>query len=147
MHRFADNTSMELVDRTCQACSGRMEYKGSGVYVCEECGNEFVTDFGKVKRYLEENGPSNAVVLSRETGVSRRTISDFLKSGRIEVVENSETYNFCLRCGVAIRSGTLCAACAKKQATESKKSGSYNVLADDSQQQKGEMRFVNSEKK
>lgn len=145
MDRFADNTSMELVNHTCQACSGRMEYKGSGVYICEECGNEYVTDFGKVKRFLEEKGPSNAVTISRETGVSRRAISEFLKAGRIEVVESSEIFSFCLRCGVAIRTGTLCAACAKKQAAGGRK-GAYNVLADGNQRQRGEMRFVNNDK-
>lgn len=145
MDRFTDNTSMELVNQTCQECSGRMEYKGSGVYICEECGNEYVTDFGKVKRFLQENGPSNAVVISKGTGVSRRTIGNFLKAGRIEVVENSEGFNFCLRCGVAIREGTLCVACAKKQVAEGKK-GAYNVLADGKQNHRGEMRFVNNEK-
>lgn len=145
MDKFADRESFEMVNSTCQSCSGRMEYKGSGVYICEECGNEYITDFGKVKRFLQENGPSNAVVISRETGVSRRTISGFLKSGRVEVVESSDTFDFCIRCGVAIRSGTLCAACAKKQAAEGR-TGSYNVLAN-ARNDRGEMRFVNNDKK
>ena len=68
---------------TCSACSGDMYYKGSGRYCCEKCGKEYLTDFGKIKRYLEENGPTNAIIISNETGISRRTIGNFLKEKRL----------------------------------------------------------------
>ena len=36
----------------CDKCSGHMMYKGGGCYVCESCGEEYLTDFGKVKLLL-----------------------------------------------------------------------------------------------
>ena len=44
----------------CDKCSGHMMYKGGGCYVCESCGEEYLTDFGKVKRFINTYGPSRA---------------------------------------------------------------------------------------
>ena len=78
----------------CDKCSGHMMYKGGGCYVCESCGEEYLTDFGKVKRFINTYGPSNAITISRETGVSRHKIQEFLRDGRVEVVEcQSEAAN------------------------------------------------------
>ena len=73
----------------CDKCSGHMMYKGGGCYVCESCGEEYLTDFGKVKRFINTYGPSNAITISRETGVSRHKIQEFLRDGRVEVVEDA----------------------------------------------------------
>lgn len=90
----------------CDKCSGHMMYKGGGCYVCESCGEEYLTDFGKVKRFINTYGPSNAITISRETGVSRHKIQEFLRDGRVEVVEDATNkVAFCLSCGVPIRSG------------------------------------------
>ncbi len=124
---------------TCSACSGDMYYKGSGRYCCEKCGKEYLTDFGKIKRYLEENGPTNAIIISNETGISRRTIGNFLKEGRIEIKPGTESILYCASCGVAIRSGKYCASCEKQLAKNHGKGvyagGNLDRL------QKGEMRF------
>ena len=89
----------------CDKCSGHMMYKGGGCYVCESCGEEYLTDFGKVKRFINTYGPSNAITISRETGVSRHKIQEFLRDGRVEVVEDATNkVAFCLSCGVPIRS-------------------------------------------
>ena len=48
----------------CDKCSGHMMYKGGGCYVCESCGEEYLTDFGKVKRFINTYGPSNAITIS-----------------------------------------------------------------------------------
>ena len=68
----------------CDKCSGHMMYKGGGCYVCESCGEEYLTDFGKVKRFINTYGPSNAITISRETGVSRHKIQEFLRDGRVK---------------------------------------------------------------
>ena len=87
----------------CDKCSGHMMYKGGGCYVCESCGEEYLTDFGKVKRFINTYGPSNAITISRETGVSRHKIQEFLRDGRVEVVEDATNkVAFCLSCGVPI---------------------------------------------
>ena len=43
-------------------------------------------DYGKVRKYLDENGPSTSIEISEETGVKRSVIEEFLKVGRLEVV-------------------------------------------------------------
>ena len=46
-------SSDEFLDKgiqVCQKCSGVMRFKGSGRYVCEDCGYEYLTAFGKVQK-------------------------------------------------------------------------------------------------
>ena len=111
----------------CDKCSGHMMYKGGGCYVCESCGEEYLTDFGKVKRFINTYGPSNAITISRETGVSRHKIQEFLRDGR----------------GVPIRSGKYCNLCQSRMAGKaSGEKGVYNAVADGTiDKQKGQMRF------
>ena len=71
----------------CQECKGDMLFKGSGRYCCSQCGWEYVTNFGKVKRYIEEHGPSTMATIIDETKVSQKEINQYLKDGRIEEVD------------------------------------------------------------
>ena len=128
----------------CDKCSGHMMYKGGGCYVCESCGEEYLTDFGKVKRFINTYGPSNAITISRETGVSRHKIQEFLRDGRVEVVDDATNkVAFCLSCGVPIRSGKYCNLCQSRMAGKaSGEKGVYNAVADGTiDKQKGQMRF------
>lgn len=125
----------------CGECQGTMMYKGSGRYECEKCKSEYYTDFGKVKKFLHENGPSNAVVISRSTGVSRSKISRYLKEGRIEIAPGqSDDIQFCLICGVPIRGGKICSRCEQEKANGNKNmKGMYNSAKE--KDAKSEMRF------
>ena len=129
----------------CQQCSGKMIYKGSGCYVCESCGEEYLTEFGKVKRFINTYGPSNALTISRETGVSRSKIQHFLREGRVEVVEDGLSgVSFCASCGVPIRSGKYCIVCQSRMAgtTSHVDKGLYNAASENQLvDQKGQKRF------
>lgn len=145
-NEFRNMFSKETIS-TCPKCSGGMVYKGSGCYVCESCGEECLTDFGKVKRFVNTYGPSNAITISRETGVNRHKIQEFLRDGRVEVVEDvSSGVCFCVSCGVPIRSGKYCNVCQSRRTgkvTHSEK-GVYNTLSGDKlREQEGQMRFKN----
>lgn len=98
---------------SCPRCKGKLFYIGSGRYKCERCENEVMDDFGKVKEFLEENGPSSAVEIAESTGVRVDVIEFFLKKGRLEIIENSQFYLQCEKCGCAIRYGRYCPQCAK----------------------------------
>ena len=76
----------------CEECSGRMQNKGSGRFVCTECGWGHITDFGIVKQYLAEHGPRNAMEVSRETGVNLPTIQKLLREGRLEAMDGDTVY-------------------------------------------------------
>lgn len=95
-------------------CGGKLFHIGGGQYECHTCKNITMDDFGKVKAFLDENGPSPAMVISQATGVSTDIIDMFLKNGRLEITENSKYFIKCEKCGCSIRSGRFCIDCAKE---------------------------------
>lgn len=95
----------------CPNCDILMKYKHVGLFVCEKCGAEQLNDFGKVKKYLNEHGPTNAIELAANTGVRRSRIGEFLRLGKVEIPEGSATFIHCKSCGTAIRFGNYCANC------------------------------------
>lgn len=100
--------------RNCKKCKGKLFYVGGGKYKCEVCEEEYYDDFGKVKVFLEENGPSSAVLISEKTGVSREIIGLFLRTGKVEIIENSDYYINCEKCGCDIRYGRYCPRCSRE---------------------------------
>ncbi|MDY4742712.1 MAG: hypothetical protein SO361_06380, partial [Lachnospira sp.] len=84
--------------------------------------------FGKVRNYIEENGPSMAVEISRDTGVQVSVINKFLREGRIEIPDGSDIYIKCEDCGADIRYGRYCPACAAKH-NRGNSAGFYNENA------------------
>ena len=100
----------------CEACKGRMLYIGSGKYQCRECGYEELDDFGKVKAFLEENGPTPAMIVEKATGVRGEVINFFLKKGKVEIPEGSRYYLKCQKCGCSLRYGSFCSFCVKELA-------------------------------
>lgn len=128
----------------CENCGGLLKDMGLGLYICSQCGSETLSEFGKVKKYIEENGPSNAYNISTGTGVSMSKIDKFLRQGRIEIPEGSDSYIACEMCGTDIRYGRFCPACAtklKKELTSAllpneigevpRKNGKMRYMADD----------------
>lgn len=97
----------------CRVCGGNMAYSDSGRYICAHCQHVELDGYGKVKKFLEENGPAPLIVISRATGIDQDAIEGFLKKGRIELPENSDYYLKCEKCGCSIRYGRMCPECAK----------------------------------
>lgn len=69
----------------CPDCGVNYEYMGGGHYQCKKCGKEDVDDFGKVKDYLEANGPTSMFTIEKETGVKRDIMRELLSQGRLEI--------------------------------------------------------------
>lgn len=105
---------------TCPECGGRLVYKYSGIYGCEKCQIEVYDDFGKVKKYIEEHGPSPANIISDATGVPMNIINKFLRKGRVEIPEGSGFYITCEICNAPIRFGRICMECAVKNSGATK---------------------------
>lgn len=104
----------------CKKCGGKLYYQDSGYYQCELCGAGEYDDFGKIKVYLEENGPTPELWISRDTGVEVEIIELFLKNGRLEIPEGSKFYIQCERCGCSLRFGRFCYGCTKELAGQLK---------------------------
>jgi predicted RNA-binding Zn-ribbon protein involved in translation (DUF1610 family) len=96
----------------CDACGAVLTYKGLGKYHCEECGNTYLDDYGKIREYLDKHGPAPAVIISRDTGVDRSVVNALLYEGRIEIPEGSKQYLNCEMCGCSLKSGKICPKCA-----------------------------------
>ena len=132
----------------CRECSGVMRYQGAGVYKCDDCGHEEMDDYGKVRAFLEKHGPSNVFEIAAGTDLSRTTIVNLLKDGRLEVCKASSSHLVCKRCGMAIRAGEYCFRCEeelKAMGAKNQKKGTYNMLKEEASEDK--MRFLGGDKK
>ncbi|MBQ9767233.1 MAG: hypothetical protein IJW37_03945 [Lachnospiraceae bacterium] len=98
----------------CSKCDGKLFYVSGGKYECRACGHHDYDDFGKVKHFLGEHGPSPAPVIAAATGVKTEIINHFLKKGRLEIPEGSKYFLQCERCQCAIRYGRFCPECMRE---------------------------------
>lgn len=115
LERIVLNNNLNL----CPKCGTEYEYLSMGEYRCPKCGHTDKDDYGKVRDFIEENGPSSALVIARGTGVSMIKIKQFLRQGRIEIPDGSNSYIKCEKCGEAdIRFGRFCPDCARELARE-----------------------------
>lgn len=108
-----------MIDRKpvkCDKCGGKVFHIGGGMYHCESCGADILDDFGKIKRFLDENGPTPILIISQYTGVSTEIIEAFLRQGRVEIPDGSKYYISCERCGCSIRFGRFCPECVQELA-------------------------------
>lgn len=103
--------------RPCSKCGTPMNYLAMGEYECPECGNFELDDYGIVRNYLDEHGPTPATIIERDTGVRRAVINDYLRRGRLEINDGSPVFIKCEICGKDIKFGRICAACAKNAVT------------------------------
>lgn len=97
----------------CDRCGGDLEYRGIGQYRCLSCGKELLDDYGKIKRYFETHGPTPAVQIAKDTGVSREKIDILLKRGTAELPTGSAYTLTCEKCGMPIRYGRYCTVCSR----------------------------------
>ena len=95
----------------CEKCGGPLEYRGSGEYQCIDCGFKTLDDYGRIRRYTDLYGPAPIEVIARVTGVNKKVINAYLRSGRMEIQQGSEAFLRCEDCGRRIRTGTKCDRC------------------------------------
>jgi len=116
-------------------CGGKLCYSGGGRYKCPVCGKEDFDDLGKVRKFLDENGPAPIIAISQATGVDKEVIEFFNKNKQIRmsqvklldekpedamsyVRKNVDNNNIkCARCGKDIQSGRYCLMCIKNLAS------------------------------
>lgn len=131
----------------CELCHNRMQYVGGGKYRCIFCGMEILDDFGKIKQFLEQNGPTPQAVIAQKTGISLDKIDSYLKKGMVEIPNGSKFYLNCERCGCEIRYGRYCPECATAEMRKSVGT-SYQDVGEKPRQNynpemAGRMHFVN----
>ena len=120
--------------RNCKKCGKIYQYDGVHK-ICLECRRKEEEEFEKVKKFLRNNPNSSINTVSRETGVEKKTIIEFIKNDRLiaEDIEIDVTIR-CQRCGKEIKHGKYCEDCISelkneiesiKQEKENKKKERY----------------------
>jgi flagellar operon protein (TIGR03826 family) len=102
---------MEL--RNCPECGKIFTFIKTNL--CPECKQIQEDQFETVKQYLLEHPKAHIQQISEDTGVSEKTISGYLRDGRI--IASSENKNLgltCELCGEPITGGRFCFACGQK---------------------------------
>lgn len=129
--------------KRCAFCGERMEYISLGEYRCPACHRVERDDYGKVRAYIDEHGPSGAPEIEEATGVSREIVDELLRRGKLEIVNGPSGYLRCEICGADIRYGKICAKCARTDGAKMK--GYYVEDVGESpygMRDGGEMRFL-----
>ena len=124
--------------RYCRACGSPLRYDSLGEYRCMTCGRSELDDYGKVRKFLDENGSAPAKVIEAQTGVPAVIINELLAKGKIQIAGDKESYVKCSSCGAPIKFGRICAACAAKQADGMKSLYASGVVGDAMPQWGGE---------
>lgn len=127
----------------CPKCKAECREEDSQTYRCTKCGHQELTDFGKVRTFLDEHGKSTAMEIARVTGVPIGKIHSFLRNGRLEIPEDSDMYIGCKRCGTDIRYGKYCPECAdilKKELLDAFDLGTVGAVP---KHVNGKMQFLN----
>ncbi len=93
----------------CDECGGKLFYLGAGAFECRECEKTIYSDYGKVRKYIEEHGMTSIPILEHMTGVPRDVLEQFQHEGTL--YDPYEDINKCYCCGCVIEKGRYCKDC------------------------------------
>ena len=99
--------------RNCPECGRLFNFIRSDI--CPECKKKTEQQFETIKQYILRNPKSNVARIAEDTEIPEKVIAGYIKEGRIvlgAVVEDTGVN--CELCGISIRVGRFCEACAKK---------------------------------
>ncbi len=94
--------------KQCRMC-GRL-FQSLGNAMCLECEERLDQEFRLVRDYLYNHPQAGIVEISKETGVSERSILQFLKEERLSLHMPSESI-LCEHCSKPIPAGKICSDC------------------------------------
>ena len=100
---------MEL--KTCKMCGKLYNYIGRTTPVCPNCMKALEEKFDLCKKYIKENPGANIQRVSEETGVSVKTLRNWVREERLSFAEGSAVGIECESCGANILTGRFCAKC------------------------------------
>ncbi len=105
--------------KNCRRCGKIFSYNGN--HICTECVEKEEEEFKIVKEYIYDHPKCSVTEVSEATGVTAKTIMNFLRQDRLEAVEGMSNLLTCEKCGVPIKSGRYCESCVDKLKKETSK--------------------------
>ena len=82
---------------------------------CVSCTSTGDAIFRRIREYLYEHQGASASELVSVLGVSMKSIRQFLREERLEVVGDGYSGLRCDKCGVAIKTGRYCETCGREE--------------------------------
>lgn len=122
-----------LMIKNCPRCKKVFNFINSPI--CETCVKEERDIYDSVRDYLKDHPGINLMQLSKETEVSAKKITGYIKDGRLEL-DSPEIE--CENCGTKLRTGRLCEECINMR----QKNTMEKLLALNAQKPKGQKMFT-----
>jgi len=89
--------------------------------ICPTCVAQVDEEYQRCADYLRENKQTNIYILSDETKVTVKQITQFIREGRISIADFPNIGYPCESCGTPISDGRLCKDCRDRLETGFKK--------------------------
>jgi hypothetical protein len=71
------------MEKEINCCGLKMRHTKLGYYECSKCGRQVDDELGVIKKTLEAHPNCNAIDLARLTGISSKTILDYMEDGTL----------------------------------------------------------------
>lgn len=130
----------------CPECGTPFGKVELGICVCVNCGYQEETTLGKVRAYLQENTEATVSEVAKDLNLPVAKVSSYIRKGRIEIKESSESFLNCRTCQIPIRYGKFCPECASKLAAElasTLEEGEIGEVPEKYKSEKAKMRYLN----
>ena len=108
--------------RNCARCGKLFTAVSSSMKLCVDCDREDQEQFNKVKEYLKEHSTATVIEITKATGVERKQIFEWVKSGQLDIASVVDLGLSCESCGKPIKSGRFCIECAARIESDARKS-------------------------
>ena len=107
--------------RNCANCGKLFNAPTATMKLCMECEREDQKQFDQVKEYIKEHPTATVIEITKETGVERKQLYEWVRSGRLDVAGVKDLGLRCEGCGEAITNGRFCAQCAARLQDDAKR--------------------------
>jgi flagellar operon protein (TIGR03826 family) len=107
--------------RNCANCGKLFTAPTTTMKLCMECEQEDQKKFDKVKEYIKKHPTATVIEITKETGVERKQLYEWVRSGRLDVAGVENLGLRCEGCGEAITSGRFCIQCAARLQNDAKR--------------------------
>lgn len=92
--------------KNCVKC--KKAFLSADSILCDECIKEEKEMYEKVREHLKEHPGLSLLQLAKETEVSAKKISKYIKEGRLELAQAELE---CEKCGIKLKTGRFCENC------------------------------------